>query len=173
MTNSTDRTSTLTPAQRRKMFAVARELGKDDAWVHGLTYQVTGKESIRELSVPDGKRVIDAMERFAGRKPGQAYHEHWGASVDEDGTLIVTITPAQAAKLRAVAAKICWDDRQVCTVASRQLSRHVGSLRALRAEEARRVMRLLEQIVGDREKRERQASLQFAGCSLQGGSDER
>ena len=161
------RNSVLTRAQLRKIWATSHELGRDDAWVHALTYQVTGKESLRELSVPQAKRVIDALERLAGRKGDAPYHEQWGASVDEGGTLLITITPAQAAKLRAMAGRIGWDDRQVCTVVTRQLGRTVSSLRAIRAEEARRVMGLLEAIVLRREKERKQESLQFAGCSLQ------
>jgi hypothetical protein len=162
----------MTPAQMRKIWATAKEIADCrlqiadcDAWVHGVVYQVTGRESLRELSVNEGKRVIDFLERMANRKPGQEWHGEHRFSVDENGNLIVIITPAQAAKMRAVAARIGWDDRQVCTVATRQLGRNVNSLRAIRAEEAFRVMRLLEQIVEDREKRERQMEI--------GASDER
>lgn len=60
----------ITQAQIRKIHALSRELGMDDDLLHEFTSMVTGKDSIRELSVMDAVRLIDSMETKKGYERG-------------------------------------------------------------------------------------------------------
>ena len=54
----------ITPAQIRKIHLEARERGMDDDLLHIYIEQITGKRSIRELTIMEGVSVIDS---FAGQ----------------------------------------------------------------------------------------------------------
>ncbi|MBD5468903.1 MAG: regulatory protein GemA [Lachnospiraceae bacterium] len=54
----------ITPAQIRKIHLEARERGMDDDLLHIYVEQITGKKSIRELTIMEGVSVIDS---FAGQ----------------------------------------------------------------------------------------------------------
>ena len=53
---------TISAAQMRKIFALARERGLDDELLHAYVQSITHKESIRELSLKEGIKVIDSLE---------------------------------------------------------------------------------------------------------------
>lgn len=53
----------ITPAQVRKIHLEARERGMDDDLLHIYIERITGKRSIRELTIMEGVSVIDS---FAG-----------------------------------------------------------------------------------------------------------
>lgn len=65
----------MTPAQNRKLHATAMRASLTDDELHELVYFLTGKESLKELTVGDAKEVIDRMLSVLGEKdenPGRA-----------------------------------------------------------------------------------------------------
>lgn len=52
----------ITPAQRRKIWVLARNNGMDEELLHSYAEQLTGKTSIRELTIMEAVTVIDALE---------------------------------------------------------------------------------------------------------------
>lgn len=54
--------SKITPAQCRKIYALAKERGIDDETLHAHIYSVVKKESIKELSILQAVKVIDSLE---------------------------------------------------------------------------------------------------------------
>jgi hypothetical protein len=57
----------ITAAQRKKIFAVTRELGIDDDLRRAVIQNVAGKESMSKLTKAEAIRVIDELERRIGR----------------------------------------------------------------------------------------------------------
>ena len=60
----------ITQAQQRKIHALARELGMDDDLLHGYVSMVTGKDSLKELSIMEAVRAIDGLEAKKGYAAG-------------------------------------------------------------------------------------------------------
>lgn len=58
----------VTASQMRKIHVLAREYGLDDGLLHVHVQTVTGKDSLRELSLGEAAEVIDSLEK---RSPGQ------------------------------------------------------------------------------------------------------
>lgn len=54
--------SQLTPAQRRKIFAVTRELGWDEDMLYAAVKSITTKDHISELTKFEAAGVIDSLE---------------------------------------------------------------------------------------------------------------
>lgn len=52
----------ITLPQQKKIHVLARDLGMDQDLLHSYTEMMTGKTSLRELSVMEAVRVIDGME---------------------------------------------------------------------------------------------------------------
>lgn len=52
----------ITPSQMRKIYALARNAGMDDDLLHIYVKNVTGKGSLRTLTVMEAVQVIDRME---------------------------------------------------------------------------------------------------------------
>lgn len=52
----------ITPAQKRKIWLLARENGMDEELLHLYVSQLTKKASIRELTIMEAVTVIDALE---------------------------------------------------------------------------------------------------------------
>lgn len=52
----------VTTAQQRKIHALARELGMDDDLLHEYVSMLTEKQSLKDLTVMEAVKVIDAME---------------------------------------------------------------------------------------------------------------
>ena len=52
----------ITPMQRSKIFAEAKELGIDNELLHELVYAETGCRSLRMLTMVQAARVIDRLE---------------------------------------------------------------------------------------------------------------
>ena len=62
----------VTTAQQRKIHALARELGMDDDLLHEYVSMLTEKQSLKDLTVMEAVKVIDAMEEgLCGRRPDQ------------------------------------------------------------------------------------------------------
>jgi len=51
----------ITQKQLRMIWTLARQLGMDDELVHEMVFQVTGKDSLKKLSVPEAVGVIDGL----------------------------------------------------------------------------------------------------------------
>ncbi len=49
----------ITPAQRKKIYATAREIGMDNDLLHGVVEELTKKEHISDLTIAQAARVID------------------------------------------------------------------------------------------------------------------
>lgn len=56
----------VTPAQIRKIHALARERGMDDELLHIYVQNLVKKESISKLTISEAARVIDGMEPRPG-----------------------------------------------------------------------------------------------------------
>lgn len=52
----------ITPAQKRKIWVLARQNGMDDELLHLYVSQLTKKSSIRSLTIMEAVSVIDALE---------------------------------------------------------------------------------------------------------------
>lgn len=59
----------ITPAQKRKIWLLARENGMDEELLHLYVSQLTGKDSIRKLTIMEAVTVIDALEGKSGNQP--------------------------------------------------------------------------------------------------------
>lgn len=55
-------TEKITPAQIRKLFALARELGLDHEDLRGMAYSLAGAEGVSRLTKGDAMRLIDRLE---------------------------------------------------------------------------------------------------------------
>lgn len=63
----------VTTAQQRKIHALARELGMDDDLLHEYVSMLTEKQSLKDLTVMEAVKVIDAIvshETQLGMLPG-------------------------------------------------------------------------------------------------------
>lgn len=70
--------------------------------------------------------------------------------MDAQGELVTYCTPAQVAKMYAIANRVGWGDAWIRTVAGRKLERTISSLREIRAAEAATVIGVVEVLVGRR-----------------------
>lgn len=91
----------ITQAQKRKIFAVARELGLDNDLLHAVAYGLTQKEHISDLSKTEAALVIDDLERRANRSrdiqlPG--------------GRRVALATKEQQWLIWKLVADLGWDD---------------------------------------------------------------
>lgn len=87
----------ITPAQKRKIWVLARNSGMDEDLLHSYIEQLTGKESIRELTIMEAVTVIDALEGKRQAKDSDhmtAKQEYYlkclakeAGMMDEDGRL--------------------------------------------------------------------------------------
>ena len=62
----------ITVNQIRKIHVLAKERGMDDELLHAYIQTLTKKESLKELTVSEGIRVIDTLEGKAEEYKGQA-----------------------------------------------------------------------------------------------------
>lgn len=60
----------ITAAQMRKIHVLAKELGMDDDLLHEYAAMLTGKESLKDLSVMEAVRIIDGLEGKKGYANG-------------------------------------------------------------------------------------------------------
>lgn len=60
----------ISAAQQRKIHVTAKELGMDDDLLHAYVSMLTGKESLKELTVADAVKVIDGLEGKKGYENG-------------------------------------------------------------------------------------------------------
>ena len=61
----------ITPAQMRKIYALARERGMDDELLHIHVSTLSGKEHLKELTLPEAIVIIDSLagKQIAGLNP--------------------------------------------------------------------------------------------------------
>lgn len=59
-----------TPAQLRRIYGLARERGLDDEMLHTYIFQLTGRESLKDLTMKEAARVIDALGASGGFTAG-------------------------------------------------------------------------------------------------------
>lgn len=80
-----------TPAQLRRIYGLARERGLDDEMLHAYVSQLTGRESLKELTMKEAARVIGALDPAGGYTAGG-------------------ITPRQKKYLLGLAKELGWVD---------------------------------------------------------------
>lgn len=88
--------------QRKKIYAVARELGLDNDLLHEVVEVQTGKQHISDLSKVEAIRVIDYLEGLtsrAGRRTSQAV-----------GGAAPRATNKQLWKIDQLAKALGWED---------------------------------------------------------------
>ena len=59
-----------TSAQLRRIYGLAKERGLDDEMLHSYVFSLTGKESLKNLTVTEAIRVIDALAPSGGTVAG-------------------------------------------------------------------------------------------------------
>lgn len=68
--------ASITTSQMRKIYVTAKEYGMDNDLLHIHVQTVTGKESLKDLSVDEAIRVIDGLEhRGVPNRPGGITHK--------------------------------------------------------------------------------------------------
>lgn len=68
--------ASITTSQMRKIYVTAKEYGMDNDLLHIHVQTVTGKDSLKELSVDEAIRVIDGLEhRGVSNRPGGITHK--------------------------------------------------------------------------------------------------
>ena len=82
-----------TPAQLRRIYGLARERGLDDEMLHAYVCQLTGRESLKDLTMKEAARVIDALGPSGGFTAGG-------------------ITPRQWKYMLGLAKELGWTDRE-------------------------------------------------------------
>lgn len=60
----------ITASQMRKIYVTARELGMDNDLLHIHVHTLTGKDSLKELTIYEAVEVIDSLER-KNREPSR------------------------------------------------------------------------------------------------------
>lgn len=55
-----------TPAQLRRIYGLARAQGLDDEMLHSYIFHLTGKASLKELTIREAAAVIDALQPSGG-----------------------------------------------------------------------------------------------------------
>lgn len=60
----------ITASQMRKIHASARERGMDNDLLHIHVVTLTGKDSLKELTIHEAVRVIDSLEGKGTKEPG-------------------------------------------------------------------------------------------------------
>jgi len=93
----------ITEGQIKLIWVLARQLGMDSDKLHDLVFGVTGQESIKALTVMEGKDVIEALARAGGkitkkRKPRR----------DLPLNVVEMITPKQARLIKYLEKKLGW-----------------------------------------------------------------
>lgn len=92
----------ITAAQRKKIYATARELGLDNDLLHALVQGITGKEHISDLTKRQAGLIIDEIERRANRS-GRS-------TVLPTGSMVVLATKKQLWKIRELEKELGWED---------------------------------------------------------------
>ena len=59
-----------TAAQLRRIYALARERGLDNEMLHAYVFNLTGKNSLKDLTIREAVTVIDALSPSGGRTAG-------------------------------------------------------------------------------------------------------
>lgn len=91
----------ITPAQKRKIFATARELGLDNDLLHAVVVNRTGKKHISDLNKHQAIMIIDELEHRAGRSTR--------CVVLPDNRQVVLATKEQLWKMRQLEKQLGWD----------------------------------------------------------------
>lgn len=149
---------TLSAAQLKKVWTVARELRWDSEYLHWWVETNFGEKSLRALSRDVARVMIDRMESLVGRVPSKGYRER-GFGVRENGELQEYVTPAEIAKLRALRDRAGKTDAWVRGIAARACGRHISGLAEIHRGERLVVMNLVEAIVKEQEQRRRQKEI--------------
>ncbi len=61
--------SAISTDQMRMMYGLARKAGIDNDNLHAMVYQECEKDSIKQLTSYEGKRVIDRLLKLTGQEP--------------------------------------------------------------------------------------------------------
>jgi hypothetical protein len=166
----------VTLPQIRKIWSLARELGWDRERLHRWMDESFGWKSVAALQRDQAVRMIDRMEWVAGaqrrgsegereqgregerergrgekKKERKGYRE-FRQTVDAAGKIQYYCTPAQIAKLRALAYRMQWGDMWILRVAARKLGRSLTGLVNIKADEMPKVMGAVEGLVLRRER---------------------
>lgn len=95
----------ITGEQIKLIWVLARQLGLDSDELHEVVAGITGKHSIKTLSVVEGKDVIEALARAGGkvtkkRKPRR----------DLPLNVVEIVTPKQMRFIKYLEKKLGWND---------------------------------------------------------------
>lgn len=107
----------LTAAQRKKIWAVAGEIGLIETTLRDVVEAVSGQRHISQVSRDEARRLIDLLERMIGRIPNKGY----SAKADRDahkrvgpgGKIIYLSTPAQRDKIGHLASQLDWGSQRL------------------------------------------------------------
>lgn len=61
----------ISAGQMRKIYALARERGMDNDLLHAHVQTLTGKDSMKDLTMPEGIRIIESLEGKPSELKGQ------------------------------------------------------------------------------------------------------
>lgn len=138
-----------TPAQLRRIYGLARERGLDDEMLHTYVFQLTGRESLKDLTMKEAVRVIDGLAPSGGFTAGG-------------------ITPRQWKYLLGLARELGWVDgegnadlKKLDEFALRNYKKH--TVRWLTVSEAGKMIEGLKAIA-EKDRRKRQESPASAGA---------
>ncbi len=67
----------MSDAQRRKIFKLAGEKGLDSEMLHGFIKNLTGKDSMKRLSITEAIKVIDGLEGKKQTAAGMITAKQW------------------------------------------------------------------------------------------------
>lgn len=101
-------------AQIKKLWATAAELWpREDIkeMLYGLVQRLTGSSSISSLTMDQGKRVIDELEKFLGRGDKSRKFPRRRAAAAPGGPR--GATEQQLWKVRDLAEKLGWDEKRL------------------------------------------------------------
>ena len=87
------------------MWVLARQIGIDNDELHELVAGVTGKASIKALSVMEGKDVIDTLIRAGGKVTNKRRPRR-----DLPANVVEMVTPKQARFIKYLEKKLGWQD---------------------------------------------------------------
>ena len=119
----------ITQPQLRKIYAEARQAGIGNDYLHDLVYTVTGKQSLKDLTMAEAATLIDALVKHngGGERPGiMTDKQHW--------------------RLRDYQSKLGWTDAQLLGFVRKYA--HVDFLNWLTIKDASKIIEGLKNIYG-------------------------
>ena len=89
----------ITTAQKKKIYAMARQIGLDDDTLHAVVETKFKKQHISDLTLIQARKIIDHLAGLSGR------------SIDlPTGRKVALVTDAQRWKMNQLAGELGWAD---------------------------------------------------------------